>query len=160
MSHSHIQIQSPVGILTLVASPKALRAILWEKEPQGRVKVEWGHENAEHPLLKAAREQLNAYFEGKRRQFELPLDPIGTPFQHEAWMALAQIPFGHTLSYSELAQRLGKPKAARAVGAAIGKNPLSIVLPCHRVIGAKGQLTGFAGGLNVKAQLLAMESSL
>lgn len=158
MPNTYLQITSPVGLLTLVASPDALRAILWENDTPDRVPLDWGAEQADHPVLKAAAVQLNDYFKGELTQFDLPLDPIGTAFQVQVWQTLATIPYGQTLSYAELAQRVGRPKAARAVGAANGKNPLSIVLPCHRVIGANGQLTGFAGGLAAKSQLLALEN--
>jgi len=102
--------------------------------------------------------QLAEYFAGKRTQFDLPLDPRGTAFQKAVWRSLRQIPFGETRSYGEIASTIGAPRANRAVGAANGKNPLSIVVPCHRVIGANGALTGFGGGLETKAQLLALES--
>jgi methylated-DNA-[protein]-cysteine S-methyltransferase len=157
MNHAHIKLKTPVGKLTLVASEKALVAILWENEKPKRVKVEIGPEKHNHPILLETKAQLEAYFSAERTDFELPLAPQGSPFQVQVWHALATIPYGQTLSYGELAQQVGSPHAARAVGAANSKNPLSIVLPCHRVIGANGKLTGFAGGLEVKAQLLTFE---
>jgi methylated-DNA-[protein]-cysteine S-methyltransferase len=158
MPNAYLKMCSPVGQLTLVASETALKAVLWENEKTGRVPLDCGSEKPDHPVLKAAAEQLNAYFKGEITAFDLPLDPVGSSFQLKVWQTLATIPYGQTLSYGELAQRVGSPKAARAVGAANGKNPLSIVLPCHRVIGANGQLTGFANGLEAKAKLLALEN--
>lgn len=156
-ANRHLKMASPVGQLTLVASGPALVAILWESERPGRVRVERGPEASQDPLLKEAATQLQAYFEGKRTQFELPLAPQGTDFQCKVWQALQGIPYGETRSYGELAAQIGAPGSARAVGAANGRNPLSIVVPCHRVIGANGQLTGFAGGLEGKACLLELE---
>ncbi|MGE3727773.1 MAG: methylated-DNA--[protein]-cysteine S-methyltransferase [Candidatus Sericytochromatia bacterium] len=160
MSNAFLKISSPVGQLTLVASETALRAVLWENEKPGRVPIDRGSEQPEHPVLKVAAAQINAYFNGELTDFDLPLDPVGSAFQVAVWKTLATIPYGQTLSYGELAERVGRPKAARAVGAANGKNPLSIVLPCHRVIGSKGQLTGFANGLEAKSQLLALENPM
>ena len=114
-------------------------------------------EDANHPVLLHAQQQLEEYFAGKRRKFTVKLDPAGTEFQNKVWNALRTIPFGETRSYGEIANQIGSRKAVRAVGAANGRNPLSIIVPCHRVIGADGTLTGFAGGLEVKAQLLALE---
>lgn len=159
MPNAHHKISSPVGQLTLVASDTALKAVLWENEKPGRVPIDCGSEKPDHPVLKAAAKQLKAYFRGEITAFDLPLDPVGSPFQLKVWQTLATIPYGQTLSYGELALLVGSPKAARAVGAANGKNPLSIVLPCHRVIGANGQLTGFANGLEAKAKLLALEKT-
>jgi methylated-DNA-[protein]-cysteine S-methyltransferase len=114
-------------------------------------------EEPEHKVLVKTEKQLTEYFAGERREFDLPLDMRGTPFQKEVWDALLGIPFGETKSYGDLAKQLGNPGAGRAVGAANGRNPISIVVPCHRVIGSSGKLTGFAGGLDVKARLLEME---
>jgi methylated-DNA-[protein]-cysteine S-methyltransferase len=114
-------------------------------------------EAPDHPVLQEAERQLAEYFAGRRTEFDLPLDPSGTPFQQKVWSALRRIPFGETRTYAEVATQIGHPGAARAVGAASGRNPLSIVAPCHRVIGTRGALTGFAGGLEVKARLLAFE---
>ena len=113
----------------------------------------------QHPILCEAERQLTEYFAGKRTQFDLPIEPRGTQFQKKIWQALREIPFGQTRSYLDLAKAAGSPRAARAVGAATGKNPLSIVVPCHRVIGADGRLNGFAGGVETKAKLLALEAS-
>jgi methylated-DNA-[protein]-cysteine S-methyltransferase len=115
-------------------------------------------EDKNHPVLLETERQLNDYFDGKRKAFSLELDPQGTEFQKKVWAALLTIPFGETRSYTQIAKQIKSPKAVRAVGAANGKNPISIVTPCHRVIGANGKLTGFAGGLENKARLLALES--
>ncbi|HMG03068.1 MAG TPA: methylated-DNA--[protein]-cysteine S-methyltransferase [Edaphobacter sp.] len=148
---------SPVGKLKLVASDKALVAILWQNERPNRVPLTDLVEDADHPILTKAEQQLNEYFAGKRKTFKLPLDMRGTPFQKNVWEALLAIPSGETKTYGELAKQLGAPLASRAVGAAIGRNPISIVVPCHRVIGSSGKLTGFAGGLDTKACLLGHE---
>lgn len=150
---------SPVGRLTLIASDGGLSAILWENDKPGRVTLTTEREEPDHPVLVEAMRQLDEYFAGRRTQFALPFDIDGTPFQRDVWKALLTIPFGETRSYGEIATQIGRPTAVRAVGAANGKNPLSIIAPCHRVIGSTGKLTGFAGGLHVKARLLAMESS-
>lgn len=153
--------RSPVGKLTLVANARALVAILWENDRPERVTVLRGGAHPEtdraHPILRETARQLDQYFGGKRTEFDLPLDPVGTEFQKKAWNALRRIPFGETRSYGDQAKRIGSPKAFRAVGAANGRNPISIVIPCHRVIGANGSLTGFAGGEAVKRALLDLE---
>jgi len=152
------EMKSPVGKLKLVASSRALVAVLWEQERPNRVKLDEMSLDPRHPVLIEAERQLAEYFAGKRTQFDLPLQPQGTEFQKKVWRALREIPFGKTKSYLELARTIGSPDASRAVGAANGKNPLSIVVPCHRVVGADGALTGFAGGLEAKAALLALEA--
>lgn len=149
---------SPVGKLKLVASARGLAAVLWENDRPGRVKLAIAGEDRQHPVLLKAEKQLKEYFAGKRRSFALKLDFAGTDFQNKVWQALLAIPFGETRSYGDIARHLKNPKAMRAVGAANGRNPISIIAPCHRVIGANGKLTGFAGGLEVKARLLALES--
>jgi methylated-DNA-[protein]-cysteine S-methyltransferase len=146
------EIETPVGLLTLVAGDAGLRGVLWPGESVPR-----DADAGDHPVLAGAERQLHEYFAGTRRVFDLPLDLIGSPFQRRAWLALATIPFATTISYGEQAHRLGVPRAARAVGAANGRNPLSIVLPCHRVIGANGALTGYGGGLDAKRYLLDHE---
>ena len=148
---------SPVGRLTLVASDTGLAAVLWENDDPKRVPLAIAGEDASHPVLREAERQLKEYFSGTRTAFDLPLDFHGTKFQKLVWAALLAIPFGETRSYGEIAQALGNPGASRAVGAANGRNPISIIAPCHRVIGASGKLTGFAGGLDAKAHLLALE---
>jgi len=153
-------IPSPVGKLTLVGSDAGLAAILWENDNPRRVPLPIAHEDATHPVLMEAAGQLDDYFAGRREQFNLRLDFHGTEFQKRVWNALLAIPFGQTRSYGQIAEEIGSPKAVRAVGAANGRNPISIVAPCHRVIGASGSLTGFAGGLEAKALLLELEGSL
>jgi methylated-DNA-[protein]-cysteine S-methyltransferase len=159
MSLAYKFIQSPVGKLKLMASNEGLVAILWENDKPSRVRFPDPVEDAGHPLLKKTEQQLEEYFAAKRKAFSIPLEMRGTKFQKDVWHALLAIPFGETRSYGELAKQLGNPNATRAVGAANGRNPLSIVVPCHRVIGASGKLTGFGGGLHVKAQLLGLEGS-
>ena len=154
---SYKEMESPVGKLKLVANANALVAILWERERPNRVKLEMLECDPQQPILLEAERQLKEYFSGTRNEFNLPLEPAGTEFQKKVWQALREIPFGQTRSYLDLANSIGSAKAVRAVGAANGKNPLSIVVPCHRVVGADGALTGFAGGLEVKAKLLAHE---
>ncbi|MEO6213412.1 MAG: methylated-DNA--[protein]-cysteine S-methyltransferase [Vicinamibacterales bacterium] len=149
--------ESPVGRLTLVGTNDGLAAILWEKDRAARVRLNVLSEDDEHPVLVETERQLKEYFAGARTQFALKLEVSGTAFQRKVWSALLTIPFGETRSYEEIARQIGHPGAARAVGAANGRNPVSIVAPCHRVIGSTGKLTGFAGGLEAKAQLLAME---
>jgi methylated-DNA-[protein]-cysteine S-methyltransferase len=155
--HVFKRMQSPVGQLTLVATGEGLAAILWENDPPGRVRLPLDTEDTQHPVLVETERQLQEYFAGRRRTFTMKLDPSGTPFQRSVWNALLTIPFGETRSYAEIAKQIGRPTAMRAVGAANGRNPLSIVAPCHRVLGSSGALTGFAGGLDVKAQLLSLE---
>jgi AraC family transcriptional regulator of adaptative response / DNA-3-methyladenine glycosylase II len=150
---------SPVGELKLIASRTGITAILWENDPPRRVRLENMVRDDHNPLLLEAERQLREYFAGKRQSFSVPLDPRGTAFQKNVWTALLKIPFGETRTYGELARQLGAPAASRAVGAASGRNPLSIVVPCHRVIGSTGKLTGFAGGLDAKAYLLRLEAS-
>lgn len=148
---------SPIGMLKLVASTKGLVAILWENDKPRRVRLADGVEEALHPVLVRTEIELSEYFAGKRDKFSVPLDMRGTTFQKQVWQALLAIPFGETRTYGDLANRLGNPAATRAVGAANGRNPIAIVVPCHRVIGATGSLTGFAGGLQAKAHLLNLE---
>lgn len=159
MSLAYNIVDSPVGELKLVASEKGLVAILWQNDKPTRVPLGEMVEEPKQKVLMETERQLREYFAGKRRAFDLPLDMRGTPFQKDVWEALLAIPFGETRSYGELAKKLGSPTASRAVGAANGRNPISIVVPCHRVIGASGKLTGFAGGLDVKARLLELEQS-
>ena len=154
-----ITMHSPVGELRLIAGERGLRAILWGAEDAARVASinETDRVEGRTAILDQAVAQLEEYFAGTLREFDLPLDPLGTPFQQSAWMVLRSIPYGRTMSYGEQARRLGDPNKARAVGAANGKNPLSIVVPCHRVIGSTGHLTGFGGGLEAKSWLLDHE---
>jgi methylated-DNA-[protein]-cysteine S-methyltransferase len=139
--------------LTLVGSPRGLRLVLWAGQASSENCIP-----ASCDVLDEAARQLRAYFAGDLRRFELPLDLAGTEFQVAAWRALADIPYGTTISYGEQARRLGRPRAVRAVGAANGRNPLPIVLPCHRIVGADGSLVGFGGGLSLKRRLLEHEA--
>lgn len=150
---------SPVGVLTLVASDAGLVAILWQDDAPSRVRIGEAMENVDHPILKATATQLGEYFAGTRMTFDLPLHPHGTDFQRAVWQQLSAIPHGETRSYADIARALGQPTATRAVGAANGRNPLSIVVPCHRVVGSTGALTGFAGGIAAKRWLLAHEGA-
>jgi methylated-DNA-[protein]-cysteine S-methyltransferase len=155
--YSYKTIESPVGELKLVASDKGLAAILWKHDDPDRVRLSPLVEDTDNPILLETERQLSAYFAGQRKTFTLPLDFKGTAFQRRVWEALLTIPFGETRSYGEIARQIGKPTASRAVGAANGKNPISIIAPCHRVIGSTGKLTGFAGGLAAKERLLGLE---
>ena len=150
-------IDSPVGALTIVAGDAGLRAILWPDDDPSRVRLTDTVADASHPVIASTVVQLAEYFDGERSDFDVPLDPVGTEFQRAAWAALRSIPYGETVSYGEQAERMGDRRKARAVGAANGRNPISIVVPCHRVVGANGALTGFAGGTDTKAWLLAHE---
>jgi len=152
------EIESPVGKLKLVASSNAMVAVLWERERPNRVKLDTATLDPQQPILLETERQLVEYFSGGRIQFDLPLQPDGSEFQKKVWRALREIPFGQTRSYLDLATAIGSSKAARAVGAANSKNPLSIIVPCHRVVGSDGSLTGFAGGVETKAALLALET--
>jgi methylated-DNA-[protein]-cysteine S-methyltransferase len=168
---SRTAMPTPIGLLTIVANDHAIVAICWDTGPAGSdsgarnpVEAKLGDEfvdvvagSGRHAVLDQAVEQLGEYFDGQRIDFDLPLDPGGTPFQQQAWKALVKIPFGETISYGEQAVMLGDKNKSRAVGAANGKNPIPIVVPCHRVVGSNGHLTGFAGGLDVKAWLLDHE---
>jgi methylated-DNA-[protein]-cysteine S-methyltransferase len=144
--------ESPVGPLRLESQDGALVALHLNAKP--------GPENVEDPVLADATEQLRAYFAGERTTFELPLDMHGNPFERRVWDELKQIPYGETVSYGEIAQRIGAPGAARAVGLANGRNPIAIIVPCHRVIGANGKLVGFGGGLPMKRALLDLEQGV
>lgn len=152
-------VDSPVGPLFVAASSDGLRAIEF-RDNRHPVKRDGEWQTGDNAVLRKARRQLDEYFAGKRRTFDLPLSPQGTDFQRTVWTTLASIPYGETISYAQLASRVGKPSAMRAVGAANGRNPLPIVLPCHRVIGADGSLTGFGGGLPTKQFLLKLEGAL
>ena len=143
-------IQSPIGPLTLVEEDAALTELRFGNETQGLLP-------GDTPLLREAAAQLAEYFSGRRRAFDLPLRPKGTPFQLRCWDALLQIPFGETRSYGQQAAMIGNPKACRAVGMANHHNPLPVLIPCHRVVGANGSLTGYGGGLSIKKTLLQIE---
>jgi methylated-DNA-[protein]-cysteine S-methyltransferase len=153
------RIDTPLGPLTLWATERGLAAVLFDaqKHHPGASEAEV---SLRHPHIALAARELGEYFAGKRRAFEVPIDPQGTPFQHEVWRALRTIACGRLQSYGEVARRIGRPAAVRAVGAAVGRNPLGIIVPCHRVVGSDGSLTGFAAGLPRKRALLVLEGSL
>ena len=150
-------IASPVGELVILASEVGVTGLYFGHRIE---RAGLPTDDPSKVSLNAAQKQLGEYFSGKRRSFDLPLDPHGTDFQQSVWAQLRQIPFGETASYGDLAGRLGKPGAMRAVGLANGANPISIIVPCHRVIGADGSLTGFGGGLDIKRRLLEHEGAL
>ena len=153
-------VASPLGTLRLTASADGLTGIHFDGQPHApAADSRWLREPAFAPLRHAAM-QLAEYFAGRRRSFDLPLAPAGTPFQHAVWDAIATVVAGATISYTELARRAGHPTSMRAAGAATGRNPLSIVVPCHRIVGADGSLTGYAGGLARKRALLALERDM
>ena len=149
------RITSPIGMLTLTSNGSALTQLLMARESEPDVEQVPSEADS---VLAAAREQLDAYFDMRLTRFDLPLEPRGTDFQRRVWDSLRAIPFGETISYAELARRIDNPKAVRAVGAANGRNPLMIIVPCHRVIGADGSLTGFGGGIDRKRWLLDHEA--
>ncbi|MGK3201995.1 methylated-DNA--[protein]-cysteine S-methyltransferase [Amycolatopsis sp. MEPSY49] len=153
---SHTVVESPCGPLTLVAEGDALCGLYMHEQRHRPAQATFGSPGAVETFA-LAEIQLKEYFAGRRREFDLPLAFHGTPFQRSVWAALLDIPYGETASYGELAQLLGKPAAARAVGLANGKNPISIIVPCHRVIGSTGSLTGYGGGLERKRYLLDFE---
>lgn len=154
MYYDHFQ-TGRIGILTLVGSEAGLRHIGFESDKHPvAIRDDWAREPAFFAPVKA---QLRAYFNGELKAFDLPLDPEGTAFQVRVWQALRAIPYGRLVSYKSIAQAIGNPKAVRAVGAANGKNPLPIVIPCHRVVGSDGSLTGFGGGLKIKQRLIDLE---
>lgn len=143
--------QSPVGPLTLSGTPEAVTALDFDDTRRNG--------NNASPLLEQAVRELEEYFAGTRRAFTVPLSPAGTAFQKQVWAALEEIPYGETASYGDIAARIGNPKACRAVGGANHRNPIPILIPCHRVIGSAGQLTGYGGGLEIKTALLALEAA-
>ncbi|RZL05363.1 MAG: methylated-DNA--[protein]-cysteine S-methyltransferase [Rubrivivax sp.] len=152
---------SPLGEMILAATDAGLAGLWFDGQRHLPDCSQWPAAPADHPVLRQTMQQLDAYFRGDRTSFDLPLDlQGGTPFQQSVWQALLAIPCGQTTSYGTLGQRIGKPAAVRAVGAAVGRNPVSIVVPCHRVIGSAGALTGYAGGLPRKEALLTLEGVL
>ena len=151
--------ESPLGRLILATTNDHLVGVWFDGQRHQPDASAWP-ETANHPVLQQARTQLTDYFAGQRTTFDVPLDlSIGTPFQQAVWRALLKIPSGATVNYGALSASIGKPAAVRAVGGAVGRNPLSIIVPCHRVIGANGTLTGYAGGLERKTALLQLESA-
>lgn len=160
VSQWQMPIQTPLGAMTLVACEQGLQGAWFEHQAHHPdiSALPWG---ASQPWLRLAKQQLSEYFAGQRQQFDLPFQPYtGSEFQRKVWQAMAQIPFGRFASYADIARHLGQPKAARAIGMAVGRNPLSIFLPCHRVVASDGALTGYAGGLERKIALLQLEGSL
>lgn len=158
--HACTHFDSPLGRMLLAATDRGLAGVWFEGQRHGPDTTGW-REDEGHPVLVEAIAQLRAYFAGERTTFDLPLDlQAGTPFQQSVWNALLAIPNGGTTSYAALARGLGREKAARAIGAAVGRNPLSVVVPCHRVLGTGGGLTGYAGGLERKTALLRLEGAL
>ncbi len=151
-------IPTPVGSMGIVVSERGLHSISWGSFDYKKLQATGARlEDDHHPLLQKTAVQLSEYFRGERKDFDVPLDSQGTPFQKTVWHALTEIPFGATISYRQLAERVGKPTSFRAVAQAVGANPIAIVVPCHRVIGSDGSLTGFAGGLEAKKTLLTLE---
>ena len=153
------RIDTPLGPLTLAITVRGL-ALAWFDKQAHRTEMVDAPVQPGHPLLQQAAREFDEYFGGTRREFALPLDPQGTPFQQRVWQALLRIPIGRLSTYGEIARQLGLPDAARAVGAAVGRNPIGIVVPCHRVVGSNGSLTGYAAGLPRKESLLQLEGSL
>ncbi len=154
---NYTELDSPLGTLTVAATERGLCGIYFEQHRHFKGKDGW-QRNAQHTVLRQAVRQLEEFFAGKRTAFDVPFDLHGTPFQQEVWAQLLRIPYGATVSYGEHARAVGRPKAARAVGAAIGRNPVSIIVPCHRVVGSNGSLTDYAGGLERKRRLLDLEA--
>ncbi|WBV56312.1 methylated-DNA--[protein]-cysteine S-methyltransferase [Chryseobacterium daecheongense] len=152
-------VSSPVGLIRVIASDVGLVAIIWEGEDYKRTQLSIPEREDLHPILLQTEKELKEYFENSRKFFDVPLDLEGTEFQIKVWKALLKIPYGMTKTYGDLAKILGDTKAVRAVGGALNKNPISIIVPCHRVVGASGKLVGFAGGLENKLILLDLEKS-
>ena len=156
----YARLVTPLGTLLATAAGGALTGLYYEGRPHAPViGIDWVEDTAAAPIRECAR-QLREYFDGVRKTFDLPLTPDGSPFQRRVWIEIAAIPYGETLTYTQLAARAGAPGSARAAGAATGRNPLSIIVPCHRVIGSNGSLTGYAGGVERKAKLLDIEHAL
>jgi len=157
------QFETPHGTMLITATPKGLAGVYFKGQKhfpkQRRWQRDW-ERNPGHPVLRQARRELAQYFTGRRKRFDVALDPQGTVFQRSIWKAIAKVGFGKTLTYGEVAKRAGHPGSARAAGAATGRNPLSIIVPCHRIVGSDGSLTGYAGGLNRKRALLSLEGAV
>ena len=152
--------ESPQGRMLLVAADEGLSGVYFDGQKYlPRVEPEWRRE-ARHAPLRQAKRELAEYFGGERERFETALAPEGTPFQRSVWKAISTVGFGETITYRELARRAGRPESVRAAGAATGRNPISIIVPCHRIVGSSGSLTGYAGGLDRKRALLALESGI
>ena len=156
--HTYDYFQSPHGRMLLVADDKGLTSVSFIGQKYApRIGADW-QRAAGHPLLRQAKRELAEYFSGKRKRFSVKLAPCGTPFQRSVWKAIAGVGFGRTIAYAELARRAGRPGSARAAGAATGRNPIGVIVPCHRIVGSNGSLTGYAGGLAKKRALLALEA--
>ncbi len=151
---------SPIGLLTLLATDTALAGVLWERYDPARNPLAAAAKAGRNSVLEQAKQELTEYFTRERQVFEVPVVFFGTEFQQAVWAELQKIPFGATATYGQLAQRLGNPDASRAVGAANGRNPIPIIVPCHRVIGTSGKMIGFTGGLEIKQHLLALEGQM
>ncbi|MBB1312991.1 MULTISPECIES: methylated-DNA--[protein]-cysteine S-methyltransferase [Aliivibrio] len=151
----YTQFDSPIGLITVNGNDDGLLGVWYESH--ARTLSDFGVQDDEHPILQLTVSQLKEYFNGERREFSIPLAANGTEFQNKVWQALTTIPYGETWCYKDLAIAVGNPKASQAVGGANGKNPISIIVPCHRVIGKNGSLTGYAGGLDIKDALLKLE---
>ena len=151
-------LDTPYGGMLIAASERGITGVYFDRQKHLPSRREGWQRSPENPHLKKAKKQLVEYFAGKRKDFDLALDPVGTEFQKAVWKAISRVPYGETISYGELARRAGFPEGARAAGAATGRNPIGIVVPCHRIVGADGSLTGYAGGLDKKRALLALEA--
>ena len=152
----YTQFESPIGLITVNGNDDGLLGVWYESH--ARTLSDFGVQDDEHPILQLTISQLKEYFNGERREFSIPLAANGTEFQNKVWQALTTIPYGETWCYKDLAIAVGNPKASQAVGGANGKNPISIIVPCHRVIGKNGSLTGYAGGVDIKQALLKLEA--
>jgi methylated-DNA-[protein]-cysteine S-methyltransferase len=152
--------ESPLGLLSLTSDGEVLTGVYLSRQRHGPAVTPQWQRRDDVPIFAAVREQLAAYFRGERNGFDLPLAPHGTEFQQRVWEELSRIPYGCTISYGELARRIGNDRASRAVGLANGRNPIAIIIPCHRVIGADGSLTGYGGGMHRKQALLAFEAAV
>jgi len=149
--------ETPLGSVRIAARGDAIAGIWFDGQKYDAVPGDGWRESPRDPVLREAARQLREYFAGRRERFDLALAPQGTAFQKDVWRAIAKVPAGRTASYLDLARRIGRPSSVRAVGAAVGRNPLSVVVPCHRIVGSDGSLTGYAGGLERKRALLALE---
>jgi len=156
---SYTEYRSPLGVLLLAATERGLSGLYFEQHKYFKGTQDWRRDDAHGYLLRTVA-QLDEYFAGQRQRFDIALDMSGTPFQRAVWEALSSLPFGLTSTYQTIAQRVASPKAVRAVGTAIGRNPVSIIVPCHRVLGSSGALSGYAGGLDRKRHLLELEGRI
>lgn len=147
-----------MGELTIFSNEKGITALRWDNSNYEKIILEHNSKEAKHEHLVKAKEELKEYFLGKRKEFTISLDPNGSPFQQKVWKELKKIPYGKTITYKDLATRIGNANASRAVGGANRLNPVGLIIPCHRVIGSSGKLTGFAGGIEIKSRLLRFEN--